>query len=68
MLQLAVHPDREKLITQNLKDLESKQEIKVFGNTETVLYHNSNFKQFGPGNKKYSENRKQFQKTLDLKK
>lgn len=49
MLQLAVHPGREKLIEQNPKVLENKQEIKVFGNTETVLHHNSNFKQFSPG-------------------
>lgn len=68
MLQLAVHPGREKLIEQNLKVLENKQEIKVFGSTETVLHHKSNFKQFSPGNQKYSENRKQIQKSPDLKK
>lgn len=44
MLQLAVHPGREKLIEQNLKVLENKQEIKVFGNIETLLQHDSNFK------------------------
>lgn len=64
MLQLVVHPGREKLIEQNRKVLENKQEIKVFGNTETVLHHNSNFKQCS----QYSENRKQIQKIPDLKK
>lgn len=68
MLQLAVHPGREKLIEQNLKVLENKQEIKVFGNLETVFYHNSNFKQFSPGNQKRSEKKKQIQKTPDLQK
>lgn len=68
MLQLAVHPGREKLIEQNLKVLENKQEIKVFGNTETVFYHNSNFEQFSPGNQKGSEKEKQIQKTPDLQK
>ena len=68
MLQLAVRPGREKLIEQNVKVLENKQEIKVFGNTETVLHHNNNFKPFSPDNQKYSENRKQIQKTPDLKK
>lgn len=63
MLQLTVRPGREKLIEQNLKVLENKQEIKVFGNTETAVHHNSNFKQFSPGNQKYPEKRKQIQKT-----
>lgn len=68
MFQLAVHPGREKLIEQNLKVLENKQEIKVFGNTETVLHHSSNFKQFSPSNQKCSEKKKQIQKTPDLQK
>lgn len=68
MLQLAVHPGREKLVEQNLKVLENKQEIKVFENIETVLHHNSNFKQFSPGNQNCSEEKKKIQKTPDLEK
>lgn len=68
ILQLAVHPHNEKLIEHTLKILENKQETEVFGNTEGGIYHKSKLKQLSSGNLKYSENRKQIQKTLGLKK
>lgn len=63
-----MHPHNEKLIEHTLKILENKQETEVFGNTESGIYHKSKLKQFSSGNLKYSENRKQIQKTLGLKK
>lgn len=58
-----MHSGKEKLIEHSLKVLENEEEVKVFGSTETVFHHNCNLKQFGSDSLKYSENRKQIQKT-----